>query len=280
MARNLKQFEKEYGGTRVAELTKALGSVAEKNANETIVDMPNKDNTFRFGVIGDTHFGSLFESVPVVESLYERWSEDGVKVVLHAGDVIDGHGIYKGQEFEQHRVGLKNQVAWFAENSPSIPGMTTKYILGNHDLSFKKLVGVDVGESISSARKDWELQGEDYADITFRVSCGRTYVVRLLHPGGTGSSYALSYRPQKIVEALEGGRKPGMIIVGHYHKAEFLPSYRNIAVLQAGTCQWQTPFMATKGLAAHVGGWTVEVSLGEESTAVKAQFHAFFRPRD
>ena len=86
--------------------------------------------------------------------------------------------------------------------------------------------------------------------------------MQLIHPGG-GSSYALSYRPQKIVESLEGGTKPDMLAIGHYHKADYIPSYRNVATLQVGTFQRQTPFMSRQGLAAHVGGWIVDVTVGD-----------------
>jgi len=85
-----------------------------------------------------------------------------------------------------------------------------------------------------------------------------------------------SYRPQKITESLEGGTKPDMLAIGHYHKAELIPSYRNVAVLQAGTFERQTPFMARQGLAAHVGGWIVEAVVGNGHNRIKAEFIAFY----
>jgi hypothetical protein len=81
---------------------------------------------------------------------------------------------------------------------------------------------------------------------------------------------------QKIVEGLAGGYKPHLLVVGHYHKAELLPRIRNVAALQAGTFQMQTPFMARKGAEAHVGGWIVEFELGELCNRVKTEFVSFF----
>jgi hypothetical protein len=46
--------------------------------------------------------------------------------------------------------------------------------------------------------------------------------------------------------------------------------------LQSGTFQKQTPFMARQGLAAHVGGWIVEVSVAENIKTYKAEFIAFY----
>jgi hypothetical protein len=75
---------------------------------------------------------------------------------------------------------------------------------------------------------------------------------------------------------LEGGTKPNLLGIGHFHKAEFLPSYRNIAVFQAGTFEKQTPFMARKGLAAHVGGWVISVTVGKTSNVIRGEFVAFY----
>jgi hypothetical protein len=84
---------------------------------------------------------------------------------------------------------------------------------------------------------------------------------------------------QKAIETLEGGRKPHMLAAGHFHKADWMPTYRNVAGVQTGCFQWQTPFMMTKGLAAHVGGWIIRVALQADktlSTATRAEFVSFY----
>jgi hypothetical protein len=55
-----------------------------------------------------------------------------------------------------------------------------------------------------------------------------------------------------------------------------MPSYRNICMIQSGTFCKQTPFMARQGLAAHVGGWIVEVQVGEVHNSIKAEFVAVY----
>lgn len=94
---------------------------------------------------------------------------------------------------------------------------------------------------------------------------------------GGGTAYAVSYRPQKAIEQMEGGRKPNMAAFGHFHKAEFLPAYRNVCGIQTGCFEWQTPFMARLPTAAHVGGWIVQVQPGKSYNVVKAEFVAFYR---
>jgi hypothetical protein len=127
---------------------------------------------------------------------------------------------------------------------------------------------------IEQAVPEYEFLGEDQARVQFETPNG-TFTLGLLHPGG-GSSYALSYRPQKIIESLEGGSKPNMLAIGHHHKAEMLPSYRNVCGVQVGTFERQTPFMARQGLAAHVGGWVIEVHVGEGCNRIKGEFVAFY----
>lgn len=276
--KTLKDFEHEHGGPRIAALEKALQSQARAR-HPIDLELPCRNNTLVFGVVGDTHFGSLYEAKDEYAATLQYFKSMGVTSVLHAGDILDGHGVYKGQEFELHAHGWAAQRDWAVEHVPKIPGITTYFVTGNHDASFKKAAGVDVGNELADRREDWEFLGEDRATVVFYAENGRPYRVMLLHPSG-GSSYAVSYRPQKIAEQLEGGTKPNMLVIGHYHKANWLPTYRNISCLLPGAFQWQTPFMVTKGLSAHVGGWLVRVTLQDPevvlSNAVHAEFISFY----
>ena len=278
IGQTLAQFEQEHGGGRIRELTKALETVGQAR-RKVDLELPCSENELRFAVVGDTHFGSLYEAKDQLQAFYDRVKAEGINIVLHAGDVLDGHRLYRGQEFEIHAHGWAAQRDWFAEVAPRGEGVHTYFVTGNHDGSLKKAAGIDVGEELQHVRPDWVFFGETVGRVQFKTPSGRKYQVMLLHPDGTGSAYALSYRPQKIAEQIEGGTKPNMLVIGHYHKAEWMPSYRNISVIQSGAFQWQTPHMVGKGLAAHVGGWLVRVSVGSKeslSNAVHAEFVAFY----
>ena len=112
---------------------------------------------------------------------------------------------------------------------------------------------------------------------------GRIYCVSvpnsnvLVRRNGRSAFSGNSYRPQKIVEQLEGGTKPDILAIGHFHKAEWMPAYRNVCVLQSGAFQWQTPFMRDLGLAAHVGGWIIKVTMGKSAASYGGKFIAFYR---
>lgn len=228
----------------------------------------------KFGVVGCTHFGSLYSNVNGLREFYREAKRQGCKFVLHGGDVLDGYKMHKGMEFEQSDIGWDAQAKRFAEVAPD--DLPTKFITGNHDESLKKLAGLRPGEELARRRSDWEYIGSCRGTVVLDAGKGRKCNVELMHPGG-GSSYALSYRPQKLVESLEGGSKPDMLLIAHYHKAEWMPAYRNVCVVQTGCFQWQTPFMRDLALAAHVGGWIVTVRMGRGCNVYGGQFVAFYR---
>jgi DNA polymerase II small subunit/DNA polymerase delta subunit B len=221
--------------------------------------------------VGDWHVGNYDFNHAALKEYFKYAKGQGVDTFYHTGDLIDGHKVYKGQEFEVQDVGIARQVERCLE--VEVPG-DLNFITGNHDASFKNLAGCDVGKAIENERDNWHFLGEDQADVVYNTPHGE-YVLRLLHPGG-GSAYAISYKLQKIIESIEGGAKPNMIAAGHFHKAELIPSYRNVTGIQTGTFERQTPFMAKNGLAAHVGGWIVEVTVNERSNIIKPEFVAFY----
>lgn len=210
----------------------------------------------RIGVISDTHFGSIYDDIKATLELYKHFKSKGVEFVLHAGDIVDGDKVFRGQEYELKVIGYERQLEYLVENYPDL-NLKTKFILGNHDYSFIKNVGADIGRGIENKRSDMEYLGIFEVDMEI----GKT-TVRLYHPSG-GTAYAVSYAIQKYIESLEGGTKPNLLLVGHYHKVEYL-FYRNVHAFQAGTTQHQTRYMRTKRSAAMRGGWVIDLYLKED----------------
>jgi hypothetical protein len=276
--KTLEHFEQEHGQPKIKALKAQLA--AEHAKVEALADVQGKvtvetsnECRFKFGLTGDKHMGCLYHHTQALHGFYAYAKECGVKVVYDTGDLLTGHRVYRGQEFELRDIGLDAQVERVRQDHPN-NGIVTRFITGNHDASFKNEAGVVAGKLIQHARPDMEFLGEEQARVEYNTPNGK-FTIMLLHPGG-GSSYALSYRPQKIVESLEGGTKPDLLAIGHYHKADMIPSYRNVCAIQTGTFQRQTPFMARGGLSAHVGGWIVEVVKGKGHNIIKAEFVAFY----
>jgi hypothetical protein len=215
------------------------------------------DNTFHFGVASDAHLGSKYAREDVLSTLYDAFQRSGVDRVFNAGNWIDGEDDKNRFDLLVH--GLEPQVKYLAEKFPRRDGITTYAVWGeDHEGWFARREAIDVGRFAESqmrtaGREDWIDLGfvEARVDLV-NANTGTRSTLVVMHPGG-GSSYAYSYRPQKIVESLSGGEKPGVLIIGHYHKLS-CNIIRNVWTVQAGCTEDQTVFMRKKGLEAHVGG--------------------------
>lgn len=220
----------------------------------------NKGNyNFKFGLIGDTHFGNKSCNKQALHNFYNICAKKGITEVYHCGDLVDGLHVHRGQEYELYALGLEQQLKDVVNDYPYHKNITTYFILGNHDLWFKQNCGADIGSAIAHERDDMVYLGEGEADI--KLTKGGTKL-RIMHPGG-GSSYALSYKPQKIIESFSGGTKPNIVGIGHYHKSLQM-FYRNVIGFLCGCYEEQTPFMRSKNLSAHVGGWGISGKSGKK----------------
>lgn len=233
----------------------------------------------RFGLTSDNHMCSRYERMDVVNALYDIFAAEGIKDVYNCGNWIDGEARFNKNDIHTH--GLGNQFRYFAKNFPKREGIDT-YIIGgdDHEGWYVQREGIDIGKMVESycdeeGRTDIHYLGYMEHDIVIPAPNGETRI-RLMHPGG-GTAYALSYQPQKLIESLTGGEKPEILLIGHYHKAEYL-HYRNIHCFQAGCTCDQTPFMRKKRLSAHVGGWIIEAWQADDGSIrrVRSQWINFF----
>lgn len=207
-----------------------------------------------FGVISDKHMVNKHHRLDVLEAAYDIFVKRGVKTVLDAGNLIDGE--FKFNKYELETLGAHNQCQFVADYHPQRKGITTYFVSGKcHEGWYQSSEGIKIGWYIQKVcedmgRKDMKWLGHIEADVVLERPAGKTRI-RVMHPGG-GTPYALSYPSQKMVESFQGGEKPDVMILGHYHKFDF--NYvREVACLLPGCVEDQTPFMRTKKLAAHVG---------------------------
>lgn len=213
-----------------------------------------KDNTFLFGAAGDLHAASKYTRWDVRDDLYRQFIEAGAQCSFDTGNWIDGEATFNRYDIEAH--GLHRQCEVLARNHPK--GLKTYAVWGDdHEGWYVQREGIDVGRyaenEMRAAGHEWTNLGFMEAHILLKnANSGKTASLSVVHPGG-GSSYALSYSIQKIVESYEGGEKPAVALYGHYHKL-WAGIVRNVWVAQTGCQQDQTPFMRKKRLEAHVGG--------------------------
>lgn len=211
---------------------------------------------YKFGVVSDTHLGSRYQQLTHLHTFYSLCKKRGIDTVFHAGDLVDGFGVYRGQEFEIFVHGADAQTEYAASNYPKLKGVKTILLSGNHDQSFMKTAGYNVAKAVAQAREDITYVGDDLAFVNID-----NIRVALMH-GRAGMSYAKSYRLQKIMETMPGGPdKPHFLFLGHYHNSNILSGYRNMEGILMPCFQSQTPFEAALALSPTVAGLIVEVQV-------------------
>jgi predicted phosphodiesterase len=226
---------------------------------------------YSFGVIGDTHLCSKEERLNELKTFYQICQKEDIKDVYHAGDILDGQGVYNGHEYEVHTFGLDNQVNYAVINYPSMQGITTHFITGNHDSIYYKKLGADIGKMLNERRDDLHYLGMYNAEVEITPKIK----LRLVHPDKAGA-YAISYHAQKFVEQILSGKKPRILVLGHAH-TNYHFHYRNILCIGAGCFQGQTGFLLRKGINPVVGGWIIHLTINNKSiTHIQTEFIPFY----
>lgn len=221
--------------------------------SENHVDHKSNSTRLKIGIISDTHLCSKQQQLTYLNDYY-RWAYDqGVRDVYHAGDMIAGVDVYPGQSNDLLCHNEDEQIDYAVEHYPKIDGVTTHVISGNHDLVFIKRRGGDPLRSIAMQRPDINYLGQFSAWIQLQDNCS----MYLLHPDG-GSAYAISYKMQKLIESFEGGKKPNVAVMGHYHRRGYFPE-RNVHGFLGACFESQTDFLRRKAISPVVGGLVLEL---------------------
>lgn len=252
--------------------TVAGGKAVDSQRQRLLVNERVNSHVFRFGVTSDEHICSHKACVTELHALFDIFQERGIKTVLNCGNWIDGHkaGI---NDSEITHTTLRDQVAEFVRLYPQRDGITTHFIAGDdHEGWYQQRTGLQIGayaqeQAEKAGRFDLKYLGYQEYDYTFVNPAGGVTKVRLSHPGG-GSSYALSYKPQKIVESFAPRDRPDVLLIGHYHKSGVF-QWQGVRTILCGCLQAQTNFMRKNGLAAHIGGWIVELHVNDEGRVVR-----------
>lgn len=213
-----------------------------------------------FALMGDTQIGSKYTQMSYLHNFYDIVEQRGIKDVYHTGDLTEGLKMRVGHEYELYEVSADEMRDDVIKNYPLREGIRTHFITGNHDASIYKQIGYDIGQAIAHERPDMEYLGRDCAIVKLTPNC----TLELRHPWD-GTAYALSYKLQKMIEAMESDSKPNILAVGHYHKVEYM-FYRNVHAFQTGCFQSQTPFTRGKGISVHMGGWIIDIKVGTDGT--------------
>ncbi len=197
-----------------------------------------------------------------------------VKYIVIAGDLVDGVGVYPGQEFQLAERDPKKQYETAAEQLKQIPAhMQIVLAPGNHDAVRQALpqpaVAVDMAESLYAMDNVRWVGDPAYIKlhgVTFLVYHGKSLddviattpnlaydrptdamklLLRARHLAPTyGKRTALS---PELRDYMVVDRVPDVFHAGHVHSYGEL-SYRGTLLVNSGTWQAQTSFQSNMGL--------------------------------
>jgi hypothetical protein len=239
------------------------------------IDFPDKH--IKFGVFSDCHMGHTCYRQDVLRKMIADGKRQDIEFWLNVGDTIEGMSGREGHIYELDYLGASAQLTFFAQEFKMF--RNTVYSIeaqNSHGGWFKSKgnAGLNIGEELARRSKHYRFIGYDEQDIVLNNGLK----VRLRHPG-SGTAYALSYKQQKYIESISGGKKPHLLFTGHFHKAIYM-FYRNVHSVDAGCVCDQTPFMRKIGTPAHIGYWIVDVNMrkgkGEGIERLNLEFIPFY----
>jgi predicted phosphodiesterase len=209
------------------------------------------------GIVGDTHMIDKADAVSELADFYRICAERKVEAVLHAGDMLAGLGsVYPGQMADLQKFGIDDHLKYFGEKYPKA-AFKTYFISGNHDMNYKSVAGLNIGQKITELRPELVFLGDYDGSLTLNG------VKIELHHGHAGMPYSVSYHLQKFIEKIGAGKKPQIYILGHYHTSLYM-FYRNIHCFLPGCFQKPNDFSVRRGLPNMIGGWIVEMDVADD----------------
>jgi predicted transcriptional regulator len=283
--------EQGYGIHLTEEDSVTIPLVSQCSYDNMEIDLFGDELTF--GVISDTHYGSRYAAYGFIEKAYDYFAENGISTVLHPGDMNEGSGElgYKGHanDVMSGCQDWRGQEEFTHKNYPRREGVTTYVISSskshcgwdwNHsgrDICKDIIEGrAEVTNKQESSfgwrdvvvipglepREDMVYLGQDKQEVL--VGPEKNIRVRLFHPDG-GGAYTAGYNLQKFVEAMPGGSKPHIFLVGHYHRFCYIRP-RNVCAISCPGAQWESPLFRRLGKEPEVGALVVKVVVDKKGS--------------
>jgi len=222
-----------------------------------------------FAHITDPHIGSIYFVRDYWNLALEQCRKEGVQFICLTGDVTEGMSNRPGHVYELTHIGYSAQKAYAVECLKQWPGKW--YMIdGNHDRWYIKNSGAIIVEEICRELPGAEFLGHDEGDVELNGAR-----IRLWH-GEDGSSYATSYRIQKVVEMFTGGEKPQILLAGHTHKQIYMFE-RNIHCVSGGALSKQSRWMRSKRRPNHMGFHIIRAGINKHGVVrFQPEWYPFF----
>lgn len=225
---------------------------------------------FIFAHVTDTHIGEESFQDYLWTDFIDECRVRKVQAIFHSGDIIEGMSNRPDQVYHLTDVGFTAQMD-HAVKLLGLADIPIYAIDGNHDRWGIKSGGLMVGQEIARRCPHVQFIGNDCGDVEINNT-----VWRLWH-GEDGSSYATSYRIQKIIESFTGGDKPHVLLAGHTHKYCKIFE-RNIWALSGGALSYQSSWMRATRKPCHTGFIIGEATINNgEIVAFSDTFYPYYK---
>lgn len=229
---------------------------------ENVYKFKSDNNEFKFALISDTRLGSKHEQLSILNDVYKKADAMGIKHIFHCGNITEG--LYPMNNQYANSVFLNDteyQAKYVIENYPYIEGINTYFILGSKDLTHLKKNKVDIGKIIGDNREDMFYLGNDRCLIMIDNA------LIDMRNCKAKKTYTVSYRAQKMIDALRSEDVPDMMLYGGLLQMEnFL--YRGVRCISAPSLVATTNEMYNNEQSNIVGNWFITIKLDNKGNII------------
>lgn len=246
------QLLEHYSDKEIQEMLNYIATNTKKEVNETL----SEPWSLKFAVVSDTHFWAKWAARDELWEFYDKAKDKWVECFVHAGDMVDGCGVYKWQQFEQDKVWFEEQLEDIKENYPNV-WLPTYWIWWNHEEHFLKANWVNICKAIETVRQD--LINLWFYDARLKLN---GIDINLHHWGGS-LSYAKDYKMKKYLDSLPVEWQPDVFVLWHYHTALY-DLHRWIHGLMPWARLKENLLAKRFNLWNTIWGWIVEIEKNEK----------------
>lgn len=221
--------------------------------------IPVEDNEhMKILAISDTRLCSKYEQLSILNDVYRKAYNAGIKTVIHCGDISEGLYSPASPYYDTIiRHDTESQANYIAKNYPLYEGMKTYFITGEKDHTHVSKEGISIGKLISSKRDDLVFLGPNHCLLTINNS-----KILVRHPKGK-IPYTVSYKQQQYISSVRSEDKVDLILHGHWLQAEKLP-FREVEEISVPGIVATTAEMTDNGLTNNIGAWIIDLSFNKE----------------
>ena len=245
-----------YSEKEIRDMLNYVATSTKKEVNDVLSEPWH----LKFALLSDTHFWAKQCAKDELWEFYDRAKDKWVEAFVHCWDIVDGCGVYKGQQFEQSEVWFESQLQDISQNYPNV-WIPTYFIWWNHDENFLKANGVNICKAIETVRQD--LINLGFYDARLKLN----WIDINLHHWGWSLSYAKDYKMKKYLDSMPVEWQPDIFALWHYHTALY-DLHRGIHGFMPGAFLKENLLAKRFNLDNTIWWWIIEIDKDEKGGSV------------